>query len=299
MVPSLQRVHLPIPFLCPSREELVKHWRDNVESAPRDVYPLMVMTPMPTIELFHGVGDARRSSPSRRTVLRPARDLQPRARLLQRNFVGLVGPQFDGQPRRALLPDGLLLKEMPDEACKIVADVATVRHARTGVLDGSKFDFPQSTKMSASATLILRAAAAAPPRGSQGRHGRLPPRRQVLDRGGGRLSSTFRSGGPRARPSPGARAARRAHALPSAATGLGEAPKEGRRRGPGRRPPRARVWGANYRSSSRSRPVRPDNMFRLNHNVEPSAAPASPPKPKPRRSLSGRVLSALSPGKKK
>ena len=57
MVPSLQRVHLPIPFLCPSREELVKHWRDNVESAPRDVYPLMVMTPMPTIELFHGVGD--------------------------------------------------------------------------------------------------------------------------------------------------------------------------------------------------------------------------------------------------
>ena len=43
-------------------------------------------------------------------------------------------------------------------------------------------------------------------------------------------------------------------------------------------------------------------MFRLNHNVTPSAAPAaatSPPKPKPRRSLSGRVLSALSPGKKK
>ena len=42
-------------------------------------------------------------------------------------------------------------------------------------------------------------------------------------------------------------------------------------------------------------------MFRLNHNVEPAAAPAaaSPTKPKPRRSLSGRVLSALSPGKKK
>ena len=44
----------------------------------------------------------------------------------------------------------------------------------------------------------------------------------------------------------------------------------------------------------------PTNMFRLNHNVVPAAAPAaaSPTKPKPRRSLSGRVLSALSPGKK-
>ena len=42
-------------------------------------------------------------------------------------------------------------------------------------------------------------------------------------------------------------------------------------------------------------------MFRLNHNVAPAAAPAAafPTKPKPRRSLSGRVLSALSPGKKK
>ena len=61
-------------------------------------------------------------------------------------------------------------------------------------------------------------------------------------------------------------------------------------------------WGANYtRLQQIKAKYDPNNMFRLNHNVLPSASPAaaSPPKPKPRRSLSGRVLSALSPGKKK
>ena len=61
-------------------------------------------------------------------------------------------------------------------------------------------------------------------------------------------------------------------------------------------------WGANYTKLQRIKAkYDPSNMFCLNHNVKPSAAPAaaSPTKPKPRRSLSGRVLSALSPGKKK
>ena len=62
-------------------------------------------------------------------------------------------------------------------------------------------------------------------------------------------------------------------------------------------------WGANYTKLQQIKAkYDPNNMFRLNHNVEPAAAPAaaaSPTKPKPRRSLSGRVLSALSPGKKK
>ena len=61
-------------------------------------------------------------------------------------------------------------------------------------------------------------------------------------------------------------------------------------------------WGANHTKLQQIKAkYDPNNMFRLNHNVEPSAAPAaaSPTKPKPRRSLSGRVLSALSPGKKK
>ena len=61
-------------------------------------------------------------------------------------------------------------------------------------------------------------------------------------------------------------------------------------------------WGANYTKLQQIKAkYDPTNMFRLNHNVLPSAAPAaaSPTKPKPRRSLSGRVLSALSPGKKK
>ena len=62
-------------------------------------------------------------------------------------------------------------------------------------------------------------------------------------------------------------------------------------------------WGANYTKLQRIKAkYDPNNMFRLNHNVKPSAAPAaaaSPTRPKPRRSLSGRVLSALSPGKKK
>ena len=57
-------------------------------------------------------------------------------------------------------------------------------------------------------------------------------------------------------------------------------------------------WGANYTKLQQIKAkYDPNNMFRLNHNVAPAAA--SPPKPKPRRSLSGRVLSALSPGKKK
>ena len=62
-------------------------------------------------------------------------------------------------------------------------------------------------------------------------------------------------------------------------------------------------WGANYTKLQQIKAkYDPTNMFRLNHNVEPAAAPAaaaSPTRPKPRRSLSGRVLSALSPGKKK
>ena len=61
-------------------------------------------------------------------------------------------------------------------------------------------------------------------------------------------------------------------------------------------------WGANYTKLQQIKAkYDPTNMFRLNHNVTPSAAPAaaSPARPKPRRSFSGRVLSALSPGKKK
>ena len=58
-------------------------------------------------------------------------------------------------------------------------------------------------------------------------------------------------------------------------------------------------WGANYTKLQQIKAkYDPNNMFRLNHNVAPAAA-ASPTRPKPRRSLSGRVLSALSPGKKK
>ena len=78
----------------------------------------------------------------------------------------------------------------------------------------------------------------------------------------------------------------------------------GRRRGPERRSTRARILGRQLHYTKLQRikaKYDPSNMFCLNHNVKPSAAPAaaSPTKPKPRRSLSGRVLSALSPGKKK
>ena len=61
-------------------------------------------------------------------------------------------------------------------------------------------------------------------------------------------------------------------------------------------------WGANYTKLQQIKArYDPTNMFRLNHNISPAApaAAASPTWPKPRRSLSGRVLAALSPGTKK
>ena len=126
MVPSLQRVHLPIPFLCPSREELVKHWRDNVESAPRDVYPLMVMTPMPTIELFHGVGDGAtlESLAAYESFGRPVVSERKERDFFSEISWDSLGPSSTDNLAGLYYPTASLLKDMPDEACKIIADAA-------------------------------------------------------------------------------------------------------------------------------------------------------------------------------
>ena len=126
MVPSLQRVHLPIPFLCPSREELVKRWRDNVESAPRDVYPMMVCTPMPTIEVFHGVGDGAtlESLAGYENFGRPVVSDRKERDFFREISWDSLGPSSTDNLAGLYYPTASLLKEMPDEACRIVANAA-------------------------------------------------------------------------------------------------------------------------------------------------------------------------------
>ena len=291
MVPSLQRVHLPIPFLCPSREELVKHWRDNVESAPRDVYPMMVMTPMPTIEVFHGVGDGAtlESLAGYENFGRPVLSERKERDFFSEISWDSLGPSSTDNLAGLYYPTASLLKEMPDEACKIIADAAR--------------------RCPASATLILTpcggAAADVPKDATAVYH------RDVkfwIVAAAGWKASTFRSEAA-AREEAVAWARELRDALMPYTVGrygmLGEdAAKEkwGDAADPDADPLVHASWGANYTKLQQIKAkYDPTNMFRLNHNVEPAAAPAaaSPTKPKPRRSLSGRVLSALSPGKKK
>ena len=200
-----------------------------------------------------------------------------------------MGPSSTDNLAGLYYPTASLLKEMPDEACKIIADAAR--------------------RCPAAATLILTpcggAAADVPKDATAVYH------RDVkfwIVAAAGWKASTFRSEAA-AREEAVAWARELRDALMPYTVGrygmLGEdAAKEkwGDAADPDADPLVHASWGANYTKLQQIKAkYDPTNMFRLNHNVAPAAAApaASPPKPKPRRSLSGRVLSALSPGKKK
>lgn len=67
-IPSLQRVHMPIPYLMPSRDAILKNFRDNCEAdMPRNITPILIMTPFPLIEVYAPASEPRRRRAGRAT----------------------------------------------------------------------------------------------------------------------------------------------------------------------------------------------------------------------------------------
>ncbi len=56
-MPSLTRVHLPVAYCpLPSRNQLVRHFRDVCEGLPRTTSPILICTPFPIIECYYEIG---------------------------------------------------------------------------------------------------------------------------------------------------------------------------------------------------------------------------------------------------
>ena len=88
---------------------------------------MMVCTPMPTIEVFHGVGDGAtlESLAAYENFGRPVVSERKERDFFREISWDSLGPSSTDNLAGLYYPTASLLKEMPDEACKIVADAAS------------------------------------------------------------------------------------------------------------------------------------------------------------------------------
>lgn len=138
-LPSLQRVHLPVPLLCPSRVDVIRGWRDMCGVAPRNVSPLLIVTPTPLIELTYAIApDDTVETLKQETYLGWGSPVV--VEVTTRCYVheiswDILGPSSDANLAGNYYPTSALLAEFPDEACAIVADhVARAPSADCGVI---------------------------------------------------------------------------------------------------------------------------------------------------------------------
>ena len=138
-LPSLQRVHLPVPVLCPSRFDVIRGWRDMCGVAPRNVSPLLIVTPTPLIELTYAIApddtvETLKQEKYTGWGMPVVVELTTRCYVHEISW-DILGPSSDANLAGNYYPTSALLAEFPDEACAIVADhVARAPNADCGVI---------------------------------------------------------------------------------------------------------------------------------------------------------------------
>ncbi|KAH8050927.1 FAD-linked oxidase domain containing protein [Aureococcus anophagefferens] len=120
-LPSLQRVHLPVPVLCPSRFDVIRGWRDMCGVAPRNVSPLLIVTPTPLIELTYAIApDDTVETLKRETYtgwgMPVVVELTTRCYVHEISW-DILGPSSDANLAGNYDPTSALLAKFPDEAC--------------------------------------------------------------------------------------------------------------------------------------------------------------------------------------
>mmetsp|Transcript_18612 Transcript_18612/g.55063 ORF Transcript_18612/g.55063 Transcript_18612/m.55063 type:complete len:520 (-) Transcript_18612:114-1673(-) len=123
-IPSLQRVHMPIPYLMPSRDAILKNFRDNCEAdMPRNITPILIMTPFPLIEVYTATnkGDTLEMLEPYKKFGKPVDEPHGMRDYIHECSWDILGPKSDQCLSDAYYPTSALLGGLPDEACDIIA----------------------------------------------------------------------------------------------------------------------------------------------------------------------------------
>ena len=149
-LPSLTRVHFPIPFVMPSRRSLVASFRDHCEGAmPRNVSPLLILTPFPVVELYYaiGQGDTSAALEPYEAFGRPLVVKRGTRDFIHECSWDILGPSSDDALADNYYPTSSFLGALPDEACAIIADAAARMPPKCGLvlnqLGGAAEDVPK------------------------------------------------------------------------------------------------------------------------------------------------------------